>query len=100
MLNVVLTVLVTSHSEEATIDVLMDQELERGFSTSPAYLHGSDVDSLTPEELVLGKQEAIRFDVVLPYEKLQPVLSALRAHLARSGARFWVTPAQEQGEFL
>jgi hypothetical protein len=94
-----LTLVYPSTAEDQVVDLLLESQELRGFTTLRAEGHGAEFDKVSSREQVRGRIERGMLFVVLSRERLKNLLGVLRKRAAIPNLAFWVEPVEQFGHF-
>ena len=83
--------------EDALVDWLLGRASVPGFTSLPAFGHGSSVHSMSLAEQVAGRRRQTLFQLYLGREEARALVEDLGAAFSGSGLHYWVLPVQAAG---
>lgn len=83
--------------EEAVVDCLLAIESADGFSSLVVSAHGSEHETLSLAEQVVGRKKQIRFQMYVPEQQLGTLIKQLKDDFSGAGIHYWVMPVLESG---
>jgi len=95
--DVLLVLSVRPALEEPVVDWLLAWQGDSGFSSIRVEEHNARHDQLTPAEQVRGRQTRVQFQLRLPAERLDALLTAARQTFGGADFNYWVLPLLDGG---
>ena len=97
MNRVLLTLISPPSLERPITDWLLEQDVISGFTSSQAYGHGSEPDSLTLIEQVEGRKKQFMFQIHIPSDFQDVVIEDLKQNFKETKKHFLVVPLVTSG---
>jgi hypothetical protein len=95
-----LTLVFPSAAEEKIVDFLLDSEPALpGFTSLRAEGHGASFEGVSAREMVRGRVERRMAVLVLARERMERLLTELRAHCPVPDLTYWVESVERFGQF-
>lgn len=85
--------------EDGCIELLLEHEATRTFSSVQARGHGEATKTLSLSEQVSGWRREVRIEVLVAAADRAALLGALRSAMPTASVRYRVTPVAEAGDF-
>lgn len=85
--------------EDGCLELLLEHEATRTFSSVPARGHGEAAGELSLAEQVSGWRREVRIEVLVAASDRPALLAALRARLPTEAVRYRVHPILDAGNF-
>lgn len=98
MNRVLLTIICPPSLERPVTDWLLEQDVISGFTSSQAYGHGSEPNSLTLIEQVEGRKKQFMFQIHIPSDFQDVVIEDLKQNFKETKIHFWVVPLVTSGK--
>lgn len=92
-----LTVLADPDLEERIVDWLLARDDVPGFTTFPAWGHGTAQARLSLAEQVAGRRARVAFQLVLPLDTARALVAALAADFSGAQLYHWLQPVLSSG---
>ncbi len=86
-------------AQERLADALLEREANLAFASQPALSHGLPTHRLTNIEQVMGRGDAVLFQVIADKTELHALLAQLGDSFAGSGLSYWAVQVAFEGEF-
>jgi hypothetical protein len=93
-----LTLVCPLGTEEALLDVLLEESAGEVFTSVPVYSHSAAHTRLSAQEQVMGRSRSLQLQVLLSQEALMHLLERVQREFAGTGIRYWASPVAHEGE--
>lgn len=95
-----LTLICRPDLEERVLDRLLMSCPQDLFTSQSVACHGAAHHGFAPVEQVLGRQQMVQVQILLPVTVMHTVLAELRTEFAGVGLRYWLSAITAAGEIL
>lgn len=92
-----LTLVCPSSLERPITNWLFEQEMISGFTSTPAYGHGSDPATLSLAEQIEGRKKQFMFQILLSSEISEEVIALLKQEFKETDIHYWSSPITKSG---
>ncbi len=98
--KVLLSIVITPSIEDAFVDLLLEHDAVKGFTSVTVNGHGVSAHSLSPAEKVVGYQRQLLFQTYLSQQNVQELINSIKQHFSDSGIHYWLTPVINTGQII
>jgi hypothetical protein len=92
-----LTLVCPPSLERPITNWLFEQDMISGFTSMPAYGHGSDPATLSLTEQVEGRKKQTLFQIIISPEISEEVINLLKKDFKGTEIHYWLSPITSSG---